>query len=83
MRQAAEEQSWIATSRLFNWHRGNDDGLWLDDGTHDIGFVRHLQLHPWIVDPFDNDDDRCVPSGEVKLLGPHNEKILEWNAQVG
>jgi hypothetical protein len=32
------------TSRLFNWHRSYDDGLWLDDRTtHDIEVIRKLQ----------------------------------------
>ncbi|PYI00192.1 hypothetical protein BO71DRAFT_341601 [Aspergillus ellipticus CBS 707.79] len=82
-RQVAEEQSWNATSRLFNWHRHYDDGLWLDDGTCDIQFIRHLQQHPWIVDPFDDDDDdECDPSGEGEHPRSRNKRVSEWNAQV-
>ncbi|KAI9933960.1 hypothetical protein MW887_005032 [Aspergillus wentii] len=77
--QLAEEQSWIATSRLFNWHRYYDDGLWLDDGTHNIEHIRHLLQHPWIVDPFD--DDESIPLDKVERPNPR-ESILEWIAQV-
>ncbi|RAH48639.1 uncharacterized protein BO95DRAFT_471552 [Aspergillus brunneoviolaceus CBS 621.78] len=45
-RYTADEQSGFATSRLFNWHRGYDDGIWLDDGKANIESVRQLQMHP-------------------------------------
>ncbi|OJJ46846.1 hypothetical protein ASPZODRAFT_151470 [Penicilliopsis zonata CBS 506.65] len=51
-REAADEQSRSATSRLFNWHRTYDDGIWLEDGTQNIEKTRRIHLHPWIVDPF-------------------------------
>lgn len=47
----------MATSRLFNWHRSYDDGIWLDDGTRDVDQIRQLQGHPWIIDPFHETDE--------------------------
>ncbi|KAE8368153.1 hypothetical protein BDV27DRAFT_168509 [Aspergillus caelatus] len=76
----ADEQSGFATSRLFNWHRDYDDGIWLDDGQRDIEFVRRLQMHPWIIDPFDSQDDE--PVEEPKCHDHCVERILQWNREV-
>ncbi|KAI9037334.1 uncharacterized protein KD926_000621 [Aspergillus affinis] len=51
-RDLADEQSGEATSRLFNWHRGYDNGLWLDEGDGDVELIRKLQTHAWIIDPY-------------------------------
>ncbi|KAE8373038.1 hypothetical protein BDV26DRAFT_301345 [Aspergillus bertholletiae] len=79
-RHIAEEQSGVATSRLFNWHRSYDDGIWLDDGNGDIEFVRRLQRHPWIIDPFDSQEDE--PVEEPKQHELCVERILRWNSEV-
>ncbi|KAL2004452.1 hypothetical protein VTN00DRAFT_5201 [Thermoascus crustaceus] len=80
-RKVADEQSWSATSRLFNWHRHNEDGLWLDDGTRDVEAIRQLQRHPWIVDPFD-DGGQFDLLDEDKRPELRRENILEWSAEV-
>ncbi|EKV16295.1 hypothetical protein Pdw03_6463 [Penicillium digitatum] len=77
----ADEQSWSATSHLFNWHRHYDDGLWLDDGTSKIEDIRRLQRHPWIVDPF-HDADRDDPLKEDNQCSPDLGHILNWHAEV-
>ncbi|KAJ5496592.1 hypothetical protein N7463_008579 [Penicillium fimorum] len=42
----AAEQSSSTTSHFLNWHRHNDDSLWLDhDGTLSIKDIRRLQNH--------------------------------------
>ncbi|QRD89253.1 hypothetical protein F9C07_2219557 [Aspergillus flavus] len=76
----ANEQSGYATSRLFNWHRSYDDGIWLDDGQRDIESVRQVQKHPWIIDPFDSPDDE--PVEEPKHHELCVERILQWNSEV-
>ncbi|PIG88745.1 hypothetical protein AARAC_000503 [Aspergillus arachidicola] len=76
----ADEQSGFATSRLFNWHRSYDDGIWLDDGQRDTESVRQLQIHPWIIDPFDSPDDE--PVDEPKHHELCVERILQWNNEV-
>ncbi|KAB8259396.1 hypothetical protein BDV32DRAFT_159308 [Aspergillus pseudonomiae] len=73
----ADEQSGSATSRLFNWHRSYDDGIWLDDGQGDIEIIRRLQMHAWIIDPFDNGDDDPVEEPKHRELSV--ERILRWN----
>ena len=78
----ADEQSWSATSRLFNWHRYNEDGLWLDDGTTgNVEVIRKLQQHPWIVDPFD-DGGQSDPLNEKRHSKLDRKSILEWTAKV-
>lgn len=77
----ADDQSWNATSRLFNWHRDSDDGIWLDDGTGDVEAIRQLQTHPWIVDPFRDDLNEPLPR-DKKHDGLREETILEWTADV-
>ncbi|PYH82505.1 hypothetical protein BO82DRAFT_364213 [Aspergillus uvarum CBS 121591] len=79
-RYIADEQSGFATSRLSNWHSGYDDGIWLDDGHGDIENVRRLQMHPWIIDQFDNQDNE--PVEEAKDRGLSVESILQWNEEV-
>jgi hypothetical protein len=79
-RHVADEQSWSATSRLFNWHRHYDDGIWLDDGATDIEAVRRLQRHPWIIDQFDDGQHELVEKDKHREL--HQEGILEWSAEV-
>lgn len=70
----------MATSRLFNWHRSYDDGIWLDDGTRGKDQIRQLQSHPWIVDPFhETDGDEAV---ETKSREVSVESILRWNRDV-
>ncbi|KAB8277950.1 hypothetical protein BDV30DRAFT_223285 [Aspergillus minisclerotigenes] len=69
--ETAEQQSLNATSRLFNWHRHYDDGLWLDDGKSDIGLIRRLQQHPWIVDPFDIDNEPNSPENSTCPFQDH------------
>ncbi|PYH51301.1 uncharacterized protein BO96DRAFT_439092 [Aspergillus niger CBS 101883] len=74
---AADEQSGVATSRLFNWHRSYDDGIWLDDGTGDIEMVRRLQQQPWIVDQFFRSElDNVVEEPKHRELSVEN--ILRW-----
>ncbi|GLA72944.1 hypothetical protein AtubIFM55763_003838 [Aspergillus tubingensis] len=73
----ADEQSAIATSRLFNWHRSYDDGIWLDDGTGDIDIIRRLQQHQWIIDPFSASElDDLVEEPKDRELS--FESILRW-----
>ncbi|PYI21877.1 hypothetical protein BO99DRAFT_327433 [Aspergillus violaceofuscus CBS 115571] len=79
-RRLDDEQSGIATSRLFNWHRGYDDGIWLDDGQVDIKNVRRLQMHPWIIDQFDDRGDE--PVDEPTHRGVSVERILRWRDGV-
>lgn len=81
-RKVADEQSWNATSRLFNWHRQHDDGLWLHDGiTTDVEVIRRLQQHPWIVDPFGTSGQSDLPV-DCTLAEGDRERILEWTAEV-
>ncbi|PYI01999.1 hypothetical protein BO78DRAFT_464235 [Aspergillus sclerotiicarbonarius CBS 121057] len=75
----ADGQSWAATSRLFNWHRFYDDGIWLDDGQGDIELTRRLQMHSWIIDQFDSHDD---PVEEPKHRDLDIEGILRWKSEV-
>ncbi|KAK2865052.1 hypothetical protein FQN49_003954 [Arthroderma sp. PD_2] len=76
-RDMADERSWSATSRLFNWHRNNEDGLWLDDGMRTVDEIRQLQRHPWIIDPFDDGGrSERLDKGERPRLPVEN--ILEW-----
>jgi hypothetical protein len=78
---AADEQSGMATSRLFNWHRSYDDGIWLDDGSRDINQIRQLQHHAWIVDPFrETEHDEVIT--ETESREPNVEGILLWNNDV-
>ncbi|PYI34237.1 hypothetical protein BP00DRAFT_484797 [Aspergillus indologenus CBS 114.80] len=79
-RRLADEQSGVATSRLFNWHRGYDDGVWLDDGRMEIETVRRLQMHPWIIDQFDDRGDE--PVEEPTHRGVSAERILRWRDGV-
>ncbi|OJJ96597.1 hypothetical protein ASPACDRAFT_54470 [Aspergillus aculeatus ATCC 16872] len=79
-RRLADEQSAVATSRLFNWHRGYDDGIWLDDGKANIEGVRRLQMHPWIIDQFDDQGDE--PVEEPIHRGVSVERILRWKDEV-
>lgn len=80
-REHADEQSWSATSRLYNWHRCYDDGLWLDDGNTDLAQVRLFQQHPWIVEPsrFADQDD---PTVEEKKECLNKQAILKWAAEI-
>ncbi|PLN84980.1 hypothetical protein BDW42DRAFT_198856 [Aspergillus taichungensis] len=78
---AADEQSGMATSRLFNWHRSYDDGIWLDDGTRDIDQIRQLQNHAWIVDQFqESERDEAIKETGFRELNV--EGILWWNNNV-
>ncbi|KAJ5943168.1 hypothetical protein N7516_003336 [Penicillium verrucosum] len=79
-RDLADEQSGVATSRLFNWHRSYDDGIWLDEGSEDVELVRELQKHPWIVDPFDSLENE--PVEETKHRKVCFEAISRWNSEV-
>jgi hypothetical protein len=80
-RRKADEQSWEATSRLFNWHAGIEDGLWLDDGNAtDAEAIRKLQQHPWIADPY-AEDDRNVSAGDAKGSKLGEREILDWVAE--
>ncbi|PYI06444.1 hypothetical protein BO78DRAFT_315352 [Aspergillus sclerotiicarbonarius CBS 121057] len=81
-REAADEQSWSATSRLFNWHRDYDDGIWLDDGTKSIEAVRRMQVHPWIVNPFEDNGQHDPVEQEDKDPQDHTESILNWYTEV-
>ncbi|KAE8151315.1 hypothetical protein BDV25DRAFT_128842 [Aspergillus avenaceus] len=79
-RYTADEQSGSATSRLFNWHRSYDDGIWLDDGQGDIELIRRLQMHPWIIDPFESDEDEPVEESKPREICI--ERILQWKGEV-
>ncbi|PWY87336.1 hypothetical protein BO94DRAFT_465922 [Aspergillus sclerotioniger CBS 115572] len=81
-RETADGQSWSATSRLFNWHRDYDDGIWLDDGTKSIEAVRQMQVHLWIVNPFDDNGQHDPVEEEDKDHQVHTESILDWYAEV-
>lgn len=84
-RALADSQSRDTTSRLFNWHRAYDGGLWLDEGTENIEAIRRVQLHPWIVDLFNKDNRRVKDNSPVKESQQpevDRETILEWNAEV-
>ncbi|KAJ5115682.1 hypothetical protein N7456_000030 [Penicillium angulare] len=76
-RRDADEQSWIATSRLYNWHRLFDDGIWLDGGTTSVEEVRLIQQHPWIRDPFQFSDQDDPPT-EAKEKSLDRQDILKW-----
>ena len=81
-RAMADNQSACFTSRLFNWHRQHDDGLWLDDGiTDDFDVIRQLQKHPWIIDQF-NDGGRNSPIDEKERSGLDRETVLDWIHQI-
>lgn len=76
----ADDYSAGATSRLFNWHRDHDDGLWLDDGTvKDMESIRQLQQHQWIKYPWGDDDD---PVDETKEPNVDRERVLAWCSNV-
>ncbi|PGH19085.1 hypothetical protein AJ79_00119 [Helicocarpus griseus UAMH5409] len=77
----ADSQSRSATSRFFNWHQYNEDGLWLDDGTRTSEDIRQLQRHPWIVDPFD-DGDNSESVNETQCLELNMDGILQWRNNV-
>ncbi|PYH95906.1 hypothetical protein BO71DRAFT_322170 [Aspergillus ellipticus CBS 707.79] len=79
-RNTADELSGIATSRLFDWHRNYDDGIWLDDGKGDIELVRRLQMHAWIINQFDNQDNESVEEPKQRELPV--ESILRWRETV-
>ncbi|KAJ5698220.1 hypothetical protein N7462_000225 [Penicillium macrosclerotiorum] len=59
-----QNQSWAATSRLFNWHRAYDGGLWLEDGRMDMEEIRKLQAHSWIKEPWSDDENEPVAEEE-------------------
>lgn len=80
-RESADEQSWSATSRLYNWHRDLDDGLWLYDGNAKLEDVRRLQQYPWIVDPFHDAGHDDAPD-EEKQPCSDSAGILKWAATV-
>ncbi|KAJ5734934.1 uncharacterized protein N7483_000059 [Penicillium malachiteum] len=77
--ETADDQSFDATSRLFNWHRYRDHGLWLEDRNVSIDDVRRIQLHPWIEDIFSDGDDPIKenPRPEIDL-----EAILKWCHEI-
>ncbi|PGH05001.1 hypothetical protein AJ80_08428 [Polytolypa hystricis UAMH7299] len=77
----AEELSWGATSRLFNWHRHNDGGLWLDDRTRDIEGIRQLQRHAWIIDPFDDGGRYDSVKKDEDKPDIDLESISQWIAE--
>lgn len=65
---------------MFNWHRSDDDGIWLDEGKGDAELVRRLQRHPWIIDPFDSVDGEPVEEPKHRQLCV--DDILRWNSEV-
>lgn len=79
----ADQQSYTATSRLFNWQRSYDDGLWLEDGiaTGSIETTRKLQQHQWIVDPFDDGGNSDPVDAETQSQ-LDRKRILKWIKSV-
>lgn len=81
-REDADEQSRRATSKLFNWHRASDGGLWLDDdgntGTDDI---RRLQQPLWIIDQF-RDLGGSALMKKIIRHSPDLMRISEWIDEV-
>ena len=61
---------------LFTWHKNNEEGLWLDDGMHDIDAVRKLQSHPWIT--VDWSDDEESESEKSEKGTADKNKIQDW-----
>ncbi|KAJ5917513.1 hypothetical protein N7466_011067 [Penicillium verhagenii] len=80
-RESADEQSWSATSCLYNWHRRYDDWLWLDDGNTSEKEVRLFQQHSWIVDPFHLSEQYDPPVAEKKEC-LNEQDILNCAAKV-
>lgn len=76
--QNADYISSNATFTLFYWHRNNEEGLWLADGTEEnLEVVRRLQSHPWIS--YDTDDE-CDggEDEESEKDAPDTAKIEGW-----
>lgn len=44
-----------ASFNLFNWHRNNEGGLWLVEGSEDVEVTRRCNSHPWIKNDSDED----------------------------
>ena len=65
---------------MFNWHRSYDDGIWLDEGKGDVELVRRLQMHPWIIDPFDSLENESVEEPKHRELCV--DGVLRWNSEV-
>ena len=79
-RNIADEKSWVATSRLVNWHRSYNESIWLDEDKGDIELVHRLQVHPWIIGPFDSLEDELVKEPKHRELCV--DAILRWNDEV-
>lgn len=65
---------------MFNWHRSYDDGIWLNEGKGNIELVRRLQVHPWIIDPFDDPDYEQVEKPKHRELCV--DGVLRWNSEI-
>ncbi|RAH48119.1 uncharacterized protein BO95DRAFT_480502 [Aspergillus brunneoviolaceus CBS 621.78] len=79
LRSLAEGQSGNGTRRLFCWQRHHEGAIWLDDGAGDVDAIRCMQIHPWIKDPWNNND---FPVSEPEHKELDLEKILKWRDAV-
>ena len=68
-----------ASFNLFNWHRNNEGGLWLDEGFQTIDIVRRNNSHPWIKD--DSDEDIISESEESDKMISEND-IQQWRKDI-
>lgn len=74
----ADKISSTATRNLFYWHKNNEEGLWLDDGTQDnIEVLRKLQSHPWISCDL-SEDEEVEDVGNPPKRASNVESIKDW-----
>lgn len=70
-----------ATFNLFNWHRNNEGGLWLEEEGDNIAKTRLRQSHPWIEDESDEEsepeDDRSISCTDKRMVRVHS-----WLAEI-
>lgn len=76
----ADNKSNNATSNLFFWHKNNEEGLWLDDGTQsDIEVLRKLVSHPWIDISFgDHEQGEDEAHSDSEKRAPNEESMKVW-----
>ncbi|RAK71715.1 uncharacterized protein BO72DRAFT_441329 [Aspergillus fijiensis CBS 313.89] len=79
LRDLAEVQSHNGTQRLFCWQRHHEGAIWLDNGLGDLDAIRRMQVHPWIKEPWNNDD---FPISKPQHKELDLERILKWRDAV-
>lgn len=70
-----------ATFNLFNWHRNNEEGLWLEEAGDNIVKTRLRQSHPWIED---ESDEECAPEEDesVSCTEERLVRVRDWIAEM-